>query len=87
MTPETSMSSAVNVLICACYPQALEKVPRVDNVGSLEPIPMIQQPFNSSCVALQYEPGTKFFYSAVPELHAVQVTRAKTYKLKIIFNA
>ena len=50
------MSSAVNVLICACYPQALEKVPRVDNVGSLGPIPMIQQPFNMSlepCFSIQ----------------------------------
>ena len=33
---------------------------------------MIQPPFNSCCVALQYEPGTKFFHRAVPELHKVE---------------
>ena len=43
---------------------------KVGHLGLLYPIPMIQQPFNNSCVALQYEPGTKFFHQAVPELHA-----------------
>ena len=33
---------------------------------------MIQQPFCSSSVALQYGPGTKFFYQAVPELHSLK---------------
>ena len=33
---------------------------------------MIQAPFNSSCVALQYETGTKFFHRAVPELHGIK---------------
>ena len=33
---------------------------------------MIQAPFNSSCVALQYKTGTKFFHRAVPKLHAVK---------------
>ena len=42
-------------------------------VGSLGWIPMIQVPFNnSSCVALQYETGTKFFHRAVPELHGIK---------------
>ena len=33
---------------------------------------MIQEPFNSSCVALQYKTGTKFFHRAVPELHGIK---------------
>ena len=33
---------------------------------------MIQVPLNSSCVALQYKTGTKFFHGAVPKLHAVK---------------
>ena len=33
---------------------------------------MIQAPFNSSCVALQYKTGTKVFHQAVPKLHAVK---------------
>ena len=32
---------------------------------------MIQAPLNSSCVALEYKTGTKFFHRAVPKLHAV----------------
>ena len=43
---------------------------------------MIQVPFNSSCVALQYETGTKFFHSAIPELHAVK----NSTKIDIIFT-
>ena len=34
--------------------------------------PMTQVSFHSSCVALQYETGTKFFHRAVAELHAVK---------------
>ena len=45
---------------------------KVVRFGSPGWIPMIQAPFNSSCVALQYETGTKIFHRAVPELHAVQ---------------
>ena len=45
---------------------------KVVRFGSLGWIPMIQVPFNSSCVALRYETGTKFFYRAVPKLHAVK---------------
>ena len=33
---------------------------------------MIQAPFNSSFVALQYKTGTKFFHRAVPELHGIK---------------
>ena len=51
-----------------------QKVPRVKSgaLGSLGPIPMIQPPFCSSCIALQYEPGTKFFHRAVPEIHDIK---------------
>ena len=45
---------------------------KVGHLGSLGWIPMIQVPFNSSCVALQYETGTKFFHQAVPELHGIK---------------
>ena len=72
------MSSAVNVF-CAYYLEELTKVPRakVGNFGSLQLIRMIQPPFYSTCVALQYEPGTKFFHRAVPELHAVKIGAKK----------
>ena len=33
---------------------------------------MIQVPFNSSCVALQYETGTKVFHRAVSELYGIE---------------
>ena len=66
------MSSAVNVFVHAIRKRSKKCLAqKVDNLGSLGPIPMIQPPFNSSCIALQYESGTKFFYRAVPELHAV----------------
>ena len=45
---------------------------KVGHLGSLGWIPMIQAPFHSSCVALQYETGTKFFHRAVPELHSIE---------------
>ena len=54
------MSSAVNGFvhaICKCSQKCLTQ--KVTRFGSLGPIPMIQPPFNSACVALQYEPGTK----------------------------
>ena len=45
---------------------------KVGHLGSLGWIPMIQVPFNSSCVALQCETGTKFFHRAVPKIHAIE---------------
>ena len=65
------MSSTVNVFVHALR-KRLQKclAQKVGNFGSLRPIPMIQQPFCSSYVALQYEPGIKFFYRAVPKSHA-----------------
>ena len=47
---------------------------KVARFGSLGPIPTFQAPFNSSCVALQYEPGMKFFHPAVPEIHASKIS-------------
>ena len=63
------MISAVNVFVHALCKRS-QKVPRakVGHLGLLGPIPMIQPLFYSSCVALQYEPGTKFFHQAVPKL-------------------
>ena len=61
--PETSMSSAVNVVVHAIHKRSKKCLAqKVDNLGSLRPIPMIQQPFNSSCAALRYAPGTKFYH-------------------------
>ena len=40
--------------------------------GLLGLTPMIQPPFRSSCAALQYEAGTKFFRRAIPELHDIK---------------
>ena len=61
------MSSAVNVFVHAirkCLQKCL--VQKVGNISSLGPIAMIQQPFCSSCVALQYEPKTKFSIELFP---------------------
>ena len=67
------MSSAVNVFVHAIRKRSKKCLAqKVDNLGSLGPIPMIQPPFNSSCVALQYEPGTKFFHRAVPEIQDIK---------------
>ena len=45
---------------------------KVARFGSLGWIPIIQTPFNSSCAALQYETGMKFFHRAVPEIHDIE---------------
>ena len=67
---ETSMSSAVNFFVHAVRKHSKKcLVQKVDNFSSLGPIPIIQSPFNSTCVALQYEPGNNFFHQVVPELH------------------
>ena len=75
------MSSAVNIFVHAIH---LKKclAQKVGNLGSLGLIPMIQLPFNSTCVALQYEPGTKFFYQAVPELHALEYSAKKSFSIR-----
>ena len=69
------MSSATTILMHAirkCSQKCLmQKVGRFDSLGL---IPMIQSPFNSSCVALQYEPETKFFDQVVPELYDSEIT-------------
>ena len=67
------MSSAVIAFVHAvCKRSQKCLAQKVVRFGSLGWISMIQVPFNSSCVALQYETGTKFFHRAVPELHAVK---------------
>ena len=45
---------------------------------------MIQSPFYSSFVALQYEPGIKFFYRAVSELHAVKIGAKISFQRMIL---
>ena len=67
------MSSAATAFVHATLKRS-QKVPRVKvaRFGSLGWIPMIQVPFCSSCIALQYKTGTKFFHRAVPKLHAVK---------------
>ena len=67
------MSSAVNGFVHAIRKRSKKCLAqKVGHLGSLGPIPMIQPPFNSSCVALHYEPGTKFFHRAVPEIRDIQ---------------
>ena len=65
------MNFTVNVFVHAIHKRPKKCfVQKVGHLGLLHPIPMIQAPLDSSCIALQYEPGTKFFYQAVPEIHA-----------------
>ena len=58
---ETSKSSAVNGFLHAIHKHSKKcfahKVAHFDSPGR---VPMIEAPFNSSCVALQYETRTKF---------------------------
>ena len=59
------MTSTVNGFVHTVRKHS-QNVPRakVGHLGSLAPIPMIQPPFCSSCVALQYESGSKFFHQS-----------------------
>ena len=67
------MSSTVNGFVHAIRKRSQKCLAqKVACFGSLRPIPMIQPPFNGSCVALQYESETKFFHRVVPELHDIQ---------------
>jgi hypothetical protein len=58
------------MLLASAHKKCLAQ--KVVRFGSLGWIPMIQPPFNSSCAALQYETGTKFFHRAVPEIHDIE---------------
>ena len=66
------MSSVVNVFVHAIRTRSKKCLAqKVVNLGSLVgPILMLQSPFNSSCVTLQYEPGAMFFHLAVPKLRS-----------------
>ena len=67
------MSSVVNVFVHAIHRRSKKFLAqKVGHLGSLGPIPMIQPPLDSSWVALQFEPGTKFFHQAVPEMHNIK---------------
>ena len=67
------MSSAVNVFVHAIRMRSKKYLTqKVAHFGSPRWIPMIQVPFSSSCVALQYETGMKFFHRAIPELHSIK---------------
>ena len=65
-------SAAIAFVHAVCKRSQKCLAQKVVRFGSLGWIPMIQVPFNSSCVALQYETGTKFFHRAVPELHGIK---------------
>ena len=71
--PETFMSSAASASVQAT-PKCSQKAPRAKSGAFrfLGWIPMIQIPFNSSCVALQHETGMKFFHRAVREVHGIE---------------
>ena len=50
------MSFAVNVFVHAILKHSMKcLVQKVDNLGSLRLIPMIQPPFNSSCLSFSIE--------------------------------
>ena len=67
------MSSVVIAFVHAVCKRSQKRLAqKVVRFSSLGWILMIQVPFNSSCVALQYETGMKFFHRAVPELHTVK---------------
>ena len=67
------MSSAVFVFVHAvCNRSEKCLAQKVVRFGSLHPIPMIQAPFCSSCVALSLE---QFFHRVVPEIHGIQKSR------------
>ena len=73
---ETFMSSAASAFVHATRKRS-QKVPRAKSGTFWFPWmdshdSMIQVPFNSSCVVLQYKTGTKFFHRAVPKLHTVK---------------
>ena len=71
--PETFMSSTASTFVHAiCKRSQKYLAQKVGHLGSLGWIPMIQVPFNSTCIALQYDTGTKFFHRAIPELHAIK---------------
>ena len=71
--PETFMSSAATAFVHATLKRSQKCLAqKVARFGSLGWIPMIQVPFNSSCTALQYKTGTKFFHRAVPELYGIK---------------
>ena len=76
------MSSAASAFVHA----TLKRSQKVARFGSLGCIPMIQVPFNSSCVALQSETGTKVFHQAVPKLHAVKNSIKFCYFTKETMN-
>ena len=63
-----------------CHPPEVPHAKK-GNFGSLRWIPMIQIPFNSSCVALQYETGIKFIHQAIPELHVVNFISLYKYSI------
>ena len=65
-------SAAIAFVHAVCKRSQKCLAQKVVRFGSLGWIPMFQVPFHSSCVALQYETGMKFFHQAVPELHAVK---------------
>ena len=70
---ETFMSSVASASVHAiCKRSQKCLAQKVGYLGSLGWIPMIQVLFNSSCIALQYETGMKFFHRAVPGLHAIK---------------
>ena len=65
-------SAAIAFVHAVCKRSQKCLAQKVVRFGSLGWIPMIQVPFHSSCVALQYKTKTKFFHRAVPELHGIK---------------
>ena len=78
-------SAAIAFVHAVCKRSQKCLAQKVVRFGSLGWIPIIQVPFDSSCVALQYETGTKIFHRAVPELHALKnSTKIDIFSIQIL---
>ena len=70
------MSSTASASVHAtCKHSQKHLAQKVGHLGSLGWISMIQVPFNSSCVALQYETGTKFSIEPFQSYTALKITK------------
>ena len=75
------MSSVVNVFVHAIHKRSQKCLAqKVAHFGSLKLIPMIQPPFNSSYVALQYKPGTKFSIERFPSYTQLNIGAKIAYQ-------
>ena len=80
------MSSAASAFVHATRKRS-QKVPRAKSGTFWFPwmIPMIQAPFNGSCIALQYETGTTFFHERFQSYTASKIRKFQ-YNRVVFFH-